>query len=214
MRLPRSPACTAGGLLARPTHRAIVKQLEHVLLHAGGVAGAQDAEQLVVRDEEEARERAALGVQVLRQRLLADLQLLRQRLRACVHVCVYVCVCASVCVCAHARSCVECAGCGHVIAVLRSAHTALCGGACCGPGSPLPGARQGHSAQPLHGLEGMHKGLWQTLICFPSTALCCTVPALISGPCKASPALHHSSDAATQRRRRTGNTRVPSSLHI
>ena len=62
-----------------PRTRRVVKQLEHVLLHAGRVARAQHREQLVVADEVEAGEGATLGVEVVAQRLLAQLQLLRER---------------------------------------------------------------------------------------------------------------------------------------
>ena len=47
-----------------------------MLLDARGVRGAEDAEELVVRDEEEAGEGAALCVEVLREGLLTGLELL------------------------------------------------------------------------------------------------------------------------------------------
>lgn len=50
--------------------------LDHVLLDAEWVAAAQDAEQLVIGDEEEAGEGVALGVQVVVEALLALLQAL------------------------------------------------------------------------------------------------------------------------------------------
>lgn len=45
-----------------------------MLLDAGWLAAPQNAEQLIVRDEEEAREGVAFGVQVVVQTLLAALQ--------------------------------------------------------------------------------------------------------------------------------------------
>lgn len=48
--------------------------LDHMLLDAGRLAAPQNAEQLVVGDEEKAREGVAFGVQVVVQTLLAALQ--------------------------------------------------------------------------------------------------------------------------------------------
>ena len=52
--------------------------LDHVLLHTLRVRRPEDAEQLVIRDEEEAWERVALRVQVVVERLLALLKAGRQ----------------------------------------------------------------------------------------------------------------------------------------
>ena len=51
-----------------------VPDLNHVFLHARGLAAAEDGEQLVVGDEEESREGVPLGVQVVVETLLALLQ--------------------------------------------------------------------------------------------------------------------------------------------
>eukprot|EP00968_Pinguiococcus_pyrenoidosus_P001317 scaffold58_cov256-Pinguiococcus_pyrenoidosus.AAC.12 len=59
----------------------VVEQLEHVDLNAGGVAGAQHGEQLIVGDEEEAREGVPLGVQVVAQGLLALVEAVAQALQ-------------------------------------------------------------------------------------------------------------------------------------
>eukprot|EP00982_Pelagococcus_subviridis_P009576 30935-Pelagococcus_subviridis.AAC.11 len=56
--------------------RAVIVQLEHVLLHGRRVRRAEHGQQLVVGDEEKPRERVALRVEVLGQRLLAQLELL------------------------------------------------------------------------------------------------------------------------------------------
>jgi len=52
-----------------------------VLLYAVRVATSQNAQQLVVRDEEKARERVALGVQIVVERLLTALETLRECLQ-------------------------------------------------------------------------------------------------------------------------------------
>lgn len=55
--------------------------LDHVLLDTTVVAAAQDAEQLVVRDEEESRKSIAFGVQVVIQALLTFLHSITQTLK-------------------------------------------------------------------------------------------------------------------------------------
>lgn len=47
--------------------------LDHVLLNTGSVTTPQDAEQFIIRDEEEARKRIPLRVQVVIKTLLAPL---------------------------------------------------------------------------------------------------------------------------------------------
>ena len=48
--------------------------LDHVLLDTGALMAAEDGEQLVVRDEEEAGKGISLGVEVVVEALLAALQ--------------------------------------------------------------------------------------------------------------------------------------------
>mmetsp|Transcript_106269 Transcript_106269/g.307719 ORF Transcript_106269/g.307719 Transcript_106269/m.307719 type:complete len:278 (-) Transcript_106269:5086-5919(-) len=65
----------------------VVEELEHVDLDRGRVGRTEHREELVVRDKKEARERAALGVEVVGQALLALLEPLaegRERLEAVV----------------------------------------------------------------------------------------------------------------------------------
>jgi len=52
-----------------------------VFLHTARIAASQNAQQLVVRNEEEAREGVALGVEVVVERLLAAFKTLRQSLQ-------------------------------------------------------------------------------------------------------------------------------------
>ena len=59
--------------------RVIVKcYLDDMLLHTLGIAASQNAQQLVVRDEEESREGITFAVQVVIERLLTLLQSSRQ----------------------------------------------------------------------------------------------------------------------------------------
>ena len=67
---------------AKFERRAVVVELEHVLLHGRGIGRAQHGEKLVVGDKKEARERIALVVEVLGQGLLASLQHLAEFLKA------------------------------------------------------------------------------------------------------------------------------------
>ena len=59
----------------------VVVHLDDMLLHAAGITAAQNAQQLVVRDEEEARKGVALRVQVVVQTLLTLLQPVHDRLQ-------------------------------------------------------------------------------------------------------------------------------------
>ena len=52
----------------------VVKELEHVLLDRRDVASSKHTEQLIITDEEKARECVALGLEVVCQRLLALVQ--------------------------------------------------------------------------------------------------------------------------------------------
>lgn len=63
-----------------PPHSAVAWYLDHVLLDTGRVAAPQDAEQLVIRDEEEARESITLRIQIVIETLLALLQAVAQAL--------------------------------------------------------------------------------------------------------------------------------------
>lgn len=74
------PAATESTQPPHPPPLGGRADLDHVLLHAERVAVPQDAEQLVVRDEEEPGEGVPLGVQVVVQALLAPLQALADAL--------------------------------------------------------------------------------------------------------------------------------------
>ena len=63
-----------GAARAEGERGRVVEELEHVLLHGRRVGGAQDLQQLVVREEIEAGERGSLRLEVVGERLLARLE--------------------------------------------------------------------------------------------------------------------------------------------